>query len=41
MGKYVCSMGIELIEGMDDPGILCKLVSYELSRHVDVWEVCT
>jgi len=40
MGEYVCSMGIELVEGMDDPGVLRKLVPYELSRHVNVWEVC-
>jgi len=33
-------MGIELVEGADNPGILRKLVPYKLSRHIDVWEVC-
>ena len=40
MGEYVCSIGVELVEGADNLGVLRKLVSYELSRHVDVWVVC-
>jgi len=29
-------MGIKLVEGVDDPGVLCKLVPYKLSRHIDI-----
>ena len=40
MGEYVCSIGVKLVEGASNRGVLQKLVSYELSRHVEIRVVC-